>query len=90
MVIRRSKTNKGIDIVLHDFEMGLFSIMTYPVAAQTDYERFGIERGRTFCVDISFDTLESATLAFEELENGKKEILDFKEHFWNPEDAQFI
>ena len=90
MVIKRAKTKKGIEIVLHNFENGFYSIMAYPVAVQTDYERLGIERGRTFCVDISFDTLESATLAFEELENGKKEILDFKEHFWNSEDAQFI
>lgn len=90
MVIKRAKTKKGIEIVLHNFENGFYSIMAYPVAVQTDYERLGIERGRIFCLDMTFDTLESTILAFEELENGKKELLDFKDHFWNPSDAQFI
>ena len=90
MVIKRSKTKKGTEIVLHDFENGFYSIMAYPIAVQTDYERLGIERGRIFCLDMTFDTLESTILAFEELENGKKELLDFKDNFWNPSDAQFI
>ncbi len=90
MVVMKSQTQKGIDIVLHNFETGMCSIMAYPVAVQSDYDRIGIERGRNFCLDISFDTLKNAKIAFKELESGKKEILDFKDNFWNPNDAQFI
>lgn len=90
MVLINDNTKNGVEIVLHDFQNGSYSIMSYPIAIQTDYERLGIERGRRFCLDITFDTLEEAKTAFQELVNGDKEIIDFKDNFWDPRDVQYI
>lgn len=90
MVLINDYTKNGIEIVLHNFENGLCSIMAYPIAAQTDYERFGIERGKKFCLDINFDNLDDAKTAFQELVNGNKGIIDFKDNFWDPRDVQYI
>ena len=94
MVLKKSQTADGIDIVLWDFEYPsthFYSIMTYPIATRTDDKSsFGAKHGERFCLPIDFKNLEDAEKGFKELESGEKKLLDFKQSFSNKRDLEFI
>ena len=94
MVLDKAKTKSGIDLVLWNFDYGnthFYSVMAYPIAQQTDYaSNFGARRGEKFCIDISFSTLEECKKAFNQLKEGTKTIMDFKNNVRNKEDLDFI
>lgn len=65
--------------------------MAYPIAQATDWERtFGAKRGEKICIDISFENLEIAKMEFKNIENGIKDILDYKQNILNQRDLEFI
>ena len=66
-------------------------IGAYPRAKHESGLLFGPRRGGEFRLTISFDTDTEAVEAFEKLNRGDAELLDYRDKFWNGErDAELL
>ena len=60
-----------------------WAIGSYPRAKHCSGRYFGPDRGELFRLTISFDTEAEAMEAFEKLNRGETELLDYRDKFWN-------
>ena len=69
-----------------------WAIGAYPVALRGSDRLFGPHRkGEKFRLTISFEKDFEAVEAFEKLNRGEAELLDYRDKFWNRErDAQLL
>lgn len=68
-----------------------WSIGAYPRSRHDSGRPFGPRRGGEFRLTISFHTDAEAVEAFEKLNRGDAELLEYREKFWNGErDAELL
>jgi len=68
-----------------------WAIGAYPRAKHYSGRMFGPRRNEVFRLTISFHTAPEAVEAFEKLNRGEAELLDYREKFWNGErDAELL
>lgn len=66
-------------------------IGAYPRALHESGRLFGPRRDGEFRLTISFEKDSEAVAAFEKLNRGEAELLDYRERFWNGErDAELL
>lgn len=68
-----------------------WAVGAYPRAKHGSGRLFGPRRGGEFRLTISFATDAEAVEAFEKLNRGEAELLDYRDKFWNGEqDAELL
>ncbi len=69
-----------------------WTVGAYPVAMHGSGRPFGpMRKGEKFRLTISFHTVAEAVEAFEKLNRGEAELLEYRERFWNGErDAELL
>ena len=68
-----------------------WAIGAYPRSKHESGRLFGPRRGQEFRLTINFATDAEAVEAFEKLNRGDAELLDYRERFWNRErDADLL
>ena len=68
-----------------------WAVGAYPQAKHHSGRLFGPRRGGIFRLTISFDTDAEAVEAFEKLNRGESQLLDYRDKFWNLErDAELL
>lgn len=95
-VIKRSTMPDGTKIQIEDWKNGYtifktLSIAAYPVA-KADSEYNIIKKNTTFRLDMStgFTSDEEVNKIFDDLENGKINLIDLSSHFWNGQKDKFL
>lgn len=74
----------------YDFIPPSSTLAAYP-KSQVDKEgQFAPKKGRTLRVSFNFPTSELTEQAFNDLETGNKQLIEFKEHINNPEIIECI
>ena len=82
----------GTKIQIEDWSMDYDSqtygstVAAYPVATETTYLPSGIQypkKGKTFRLDLEFGSNEETKAAFDELQAGRKDLVDYKENAYN-------
>jgi len=93
-----AKMPDGTDIQLENWEDSYpsspslwWAIGAYPKAKYDSGRLFGPRRGGIMRLTINFATDAEAVEAFEKLNRGDAELLDYRDKFWNGErDAEVI
>ena len=68
-----------------------WAIGAYPRAKHESGRLFGPRRNEEFRLTISFETDAEAVEAFDKLNRGDTELLEYREKFWNGErDAELL
>lgn len=87
---------RGTKIQMEDWS-GEFNFMSYastigayPTSQVNGQGQFSPKRNKTFRVDLRFENQEEAEVAFHELKNGNKALLDFQEHIRDPWKIKYL
>lgn len=94
-ILKKGKTPNNTDIQIEDWSLNYpnsnrkFNIGFYPVSKENIYREDKLhftpypKRGETFRCAFEFETLEEATAAFEQLENGTKDFSDYLNYYFD-------
>lgn len=93
IVLQREKMPNGTTIQIEDWTEDYknhWNVGAYPIAKEGD--KYGwIKRKQTFRLTLNFDSKKQAEQAFSELLSGEKELIDYKNCFYNgSEDIYYL
>lgn len=77
--------NKDYSFMAHGSIIGV-----YPIAKESINGQFAPKRGKSFRLELKFESFEAAKEAFLQLQNNEKELKDFLVNFSNIEFLQYI
>ena len=95
----RYRNNGGMRLQIEDwsedysFHKSADMLAAYPIAKNSRpaiWTTYYPEAHRTFRLELKFDSQESAEQAFDDIMNGRAELIDYKEYMTHPEYAECL